>query len=96
MKCMKDGLTVRIVTVNHQIPDIQCDGVRVPISDSAKGDFSGYYGIKKGHAKAVFSLRAGKITLTKNENTIFTAEISDGFALIENNEVNVIVDKIEK
>ena len=93
---MKDGLTVKIITVNRQIPAIECDSVRLPISDSANGDFSGSYGIKKGHARAVFSLGKGKIIMAENGNTVFTAEISDGFAMVEENEVNVIVDKIEE
>ncbi len=93
---MNNGLTVKILTVNRQIPAVECDSVRLPVSDSLNGEFSGYYGIKRGHARAVFSLKEGKITLTKGENTVFVAEISDGFAMVENNEVNIMVDRIEE
>ena len=93
---MKDVLTVKFFTVDRHIPDLECDSVRLPVSNSIKGDFSGSYGIKKGHAKAVFSLKAGKIILTSNEKTVFEADISDGFAMVENNEVCITVDSVNE
>ena len=91
---MKDLLSVKFFTVDHQIPDIKCDGIRLPIADKINGDFSGYYGIRKGHTKAVFALSEGEVTATLNDEAIFTAHISDGFAIVENNEVNITVDKV--
>lgn len=93
---MNDVLTVRFFSVNRRIPDMECESVRLPISDNIKGEFSGSYGIKKGHAKAVFSLKAGKVILTQNNKTVFEADISDGFATVENNEVNITVDTVNE
>ncbi len=91
---MKDVLTVKFFSVDRHIPEIECDSVRLPISDSIKGEFSGLYGIRKGHADAVFSLKSGKAVLTCNEKTVFEADISEGFATVENNEVCITVDGI--
>ena len=96
MTDMKDVLTVIFFTVGHQIPDMECDSVRLPVSNNMKGEFSGSYGIRKGHAKAVFSLKSGKVLLTANEKTVFEADISDGFATVENNEVCITVSDVKE
>lgn len=93
---MGNYLTVKFFTVDRQIPEIKCDSVCVPVSDNSKGEFSGVYGIKKGHAKAVFSLKAGNVTVNSNGEKIFSASISDGFAIVENNEVRITIDKVEE
>ena len=92
---MKDVLTVKFFTIGHRIPNMECDSVRLPISDNMNGEFSGSYGIRKGHAKSAFSLKAGKIILTANEKTVFEADISDGFATVENNEVCITVTSVK-
>lgn len=96
MICMGNYLTVEFFTVDRRIPDIICDGVIIPVSDSAKGEFSGSYGIKRGHASAVFSLKEGNVTLNKDGKQIFSAKISGGFAIVENNEVRITVDSVEE
>ena len=93
---MENYLTVKFFTVDHYIPDIKCDSVCLPVSDNSKGEFSGSYGIKKGHARAVFSLKAGKVAVNADGEQIFVANISDGFAIVENNEVRITVDKVEE
>ncbi|MBR5246581.1 MAG: hypothetical protein IKV25_04330 [Clostridia bacterium] len=93
---MKDNLTVSFFTVDRQIPPMECDSVRIPVADSTKGEFSGFYGIKKGHARAVFALKSGIVTIAKDGEAVFTAKISDGFAMVEDNEVNITVDRIEE
>lgn len=93
---MKDRLTVKFSSVDRHILPIECDSVRVPVSDSAKGAFSGFYGIKKGHANAVIALKTGDVVVTDDGKTIFIAEISDGFAIVENNLVSINVDRIEE
>ena len=91
---MKDILTVKFFSADRHLPDMECDSVRLPVSDNIKGEFSGSYGIRKGHANAVFSLKAGKVILTSNEKTVFEADISDGFATVENNKVCITVDSV--
>lgn len=93
---MSDRLTVKFISVDKHISPIECDAVRIPIADSIKGDFSGSYGIKKGHAKAVFLLKKGEVIVTDVDKTIFKAEILDGFAKVENNLISITVDKIEE
>lgn len=93
---MNDKLTVKINSVDKHISPIECDSVRIPVADSIKGTFSGSYGIKKGHAKAVFSLKKGEVIVTVADKTIFKAEISEGFATVENNLLSITVDKIEE
>ena len=93
---MSNVLTVKFFTVNRQLPATECDSVKLPVSDSTKGEFSGSYGIRKGHARAVFSLKAGKVILTSADKTVFEANISDGFATVENNEVCITVDSIDE
>ena len=93
---MKDVLTVSFFTVDCQITDMECDSVRIPVSDSVKGEFSGSYGIRKGHARAVFSLKEGKVILTANDKTVFSVDISDGFATVENNEVRITVSSMNQ
>jgi len=94
VSCMKDYLTVRIFSVERQLPEIKCDSVQLPIADNLKGEFSGSYGIRKGHAKAVFSLKVGKVFLTQNGKPVFTADISEGFATVDNNDVCITVDRV--
>ena len=93
---MNDVITVRFFSVNRNIPDIECDSVHLPVSDNMKGDFSGTYGIRKGHAKAVFSLKPGNVALFSKGKAIFSAEISDGFATIENNLLCITVSSLNE
>lgn len=91
---MNDRLIVKLNSVDKHFSPIECDSVRIPVSDSIKGEFSGSYGIKKGHAKAVFSLKKGEVVVLAGGKTIFSAELSDGFAMVENNVISITVDKI--
>lgn len=93
---MNDKLTVNFYAVDRQLPAMECDSLRVPVSDSVNGDFSGYYGIRKGHTRAIISLKNGDVTINEGGKTIFTAEISDGFALVENNVVSITVDSVKE
>ena len=96
MKDMKDRLTVSFFSVERQFPEIECDSVQLPVSDNSKGEFSGSYGIRKGHAKAVFSLKAGKVILSEKGKPVFSAAISEGFATVENNSVCITVTSMEE
>lgn len=91
---MKENLTLKIFTVDRLIEPMECDYVKLTIADDMKGKFSGSYGIKKGHARAVFSLAKGNVTAYKDGEIIFFAETSDGFATLEDDTVSVTVNKI--
>lgn len=96
MREMKDSFTFTLFTPHRQYPSLECDSVRLAIADSVSGKFSGSYGIRKGHAKAVFSLAEGKISVSLDGKEIFTAECDGGFATVDNNEVRVTVDGVKE
>lgn len=96
MIAMKDSLVLVIVTLDGQNKIEDCDTVLLPVSEDSKGRFSGSYGIRKGHAKSVFSVAQGQLIAYRDEKIIFSAKISDGFAMVESDTVSVTVDKIEE
>ncbi len=85
-----------LFTPHRQFPSLECDSVKLPIADSVSGKFSGSYGIRKGHAKAVFALAEGKITVSLKEKELFSAECDGGFATVEKDEVRVTADGIKE
>ncbi len=96
MKDMNDSLTLKMITVDRQIEIGDCDSIRLNIADDKNGKFSGSYGIKKGHARAVFSLSAGTVNAYKNNELVFSAETSDGFGMVEDNTVSLTVDSVKE
>ena len=93
---MKDKLTFTLFTPHRKFTPIECDSVKLSIADSVSGEFSGSYGIRKGHAKAVFALAPGKISVNLNGQEIFSAESQGGFATVENNDVRVTADGVKE
>ncbi|MBQ3137570.1 MAG: hypothetical protein IJB74_08845 [Clostridia bacterium] len=85
-----------LFTPHRQYPSFECDSVKLPVADSVSGKFSGSYGIRRGHAKAVFALTEGKIIVSFAEKEIFSAECDGGFATVENDEVRVTADGIKE
>lgn len=96
MSQMKDRLTFTLFTPHRTLEPVECDSVRLPVSDSVGGKFSGSYGIRKGHAKAVFALAEGKVLVHYNGKEIFSAECEGGFATVENDDIRVIVDGLKE
>ncbi len=85
-----------LYTPHRQYPSLECDSVKLAVADSVNGSFSGSYGIRKGHAKAVFSLAEGRIFVSLKEKEIFSAECMGGFATVENDEIRVTVDGVRE
>lgn len=83
-----------LFTPHRRFPSVECDSVRLNIADSVKGKFSGSYGIRKGHAKAIFALAQGKISASLEGNEVFSAECGNGFAVVENDDIRVTVEEI--
>ena len=92
---MKDKLTFTLFTPRQKLEPMECDSVRLPVADSVSGKFSGSYGIRKGHAKAILALDAGKISVSNAGDEIYSAECDSGFAVVENNDVRVTVDSVK-
>lgn len=85
-----------LFTPHRQLPTLECDSVKLNIADSVSGKFSGSYGIRQGHAKAVFSLAEGRIFVSLKGQEIFSAHSNGGFATVENDEVRVVADGINE
>ena len=92
---MTEKLTFTLFAPHCKFPSIECDSVKLSIANSISGKFSGSYGIRKGHAKAVFALAPGKISVSLDRQEVFSAESLGGFAVVENNEVRVVVDGVD-
>lgn len=88
-------MKLKVITVNTQIEKDNCDYITLTVADDKKGGFSGSYGIKKGHAKTVFALGEGKLTAQRQGEVIFSADVSSGFAKVEDNVVTVTVESVE-
>ena len=83
-----------IATPKGSILPIECDSVHLNICDDIKGKNGGNYGIRKGHAKALFSLEKGNVTALLNGKTVYSATTTKGFATVDNNVVTVVVEGI--
>ena len=83
-----------LFTPHRQFPSLECDSVKLNIADNINGKFSGSYGIRKGHANAIFSLAEGEISVNLDGQNIFSAQCGEGFATVENNDVRVVVDLV--
>lgn len=94
MRKMKEKLTFTLFTPQRKLPELECDSVKLSIADSVSGKFSGIYGIRKGHARAVLALAPGRISVSLDGQEIFSAEARGGFAAVENNEVRVVDDGV--
>ncbi len=85
-----------LFTPHKQFPSVECDTVKLNIVDSVSGEFSGSYGIKKGHARAIFSLAEGEVSVSLKGDEIFSAKCEGGFATVENDDVRVSVHGIKE
>ena len=83
-----------IATPKGSITPIECDSVHLNISDDTKGKNGGNYGIRKGHAKALFSLDKGNVTALLNGETVYSAITTKGFATVDKDVVTVVVEEI--
>lgn len=91
----KDFL-LKIVTPKECIGPFSCDSVKLSITDGKRQKEAGSYGIRKGHAEAVFALEKGKLTALKDGKEIFSFETSKGFATVCKDVVTVTVSNISK
>lgn len=83
-----------IATPKGSLAPIECDSVHLNICDDAKGKNGGNYGIRKGHAKSLFSLEKGNVTAFLNGETVYSATTTKGFATVDNDTITVVVEEI--
>lgn len=82
-----------IATPKGSLSPIECDSVHLNICDDTKGKNGGNYGIRKGHVKALFSLEKGTVTALLNNETVYSATTTKGFATVDNAVVTVVVEE---
>ncbi len=92
---MSEYLSLKVITPKKEYLYEMCDSVKFCVSDNEKGKGGGNYGIRKGHAKAIFSLDDGKMKASLNGKTTVEGVTSTGFATVEENIVTVIVAEFD-
>lgn len=91
----KKCLTLRFVFPDRRPESVICDSVRLTVKDSPNGKNGGLYGIRPGHARAVFLLDAGKAEALHEGKKVLSYKTAEGFARVENNEVTVVTGSAE-
>ena len=91
-RCFK----LKIVTPNDSIPQILCDSLKINIADGKRDKEGGSYGIRKGHAKAMFALDLGITEALVGGKTVMLAKTSRGFAKVEPDLVTLVVDSVKQ
>lgn len=82
-------MTLEILTPEKKIFSGDVYGVQLP-------GISGLFEILDKHAPLVSALKAGKLKILKEKNTIITYTILSGFAEVLNNKTTVLVEGAEE
>ncbi len=93
MTAMQKNLILKIVTPEGERCSVTCDSVKFHICDGNSRQ-GGSYGVRPNHADAVFALKAGAISANLDGETVFSAQISDGFAEKRDCTLVVSADKV--
>ena len=96
MSRLQDKFILTVVTPKGVEYTADCDTVLLNICEGKNGTQSGSYGVKKGHANAVFALAGGKITVKKDGRILYSFDALDGFAVMQDNVLTVTVEDIKK
>lgn len=88
------AILLEVITPKGVYEKLKCDSVHFNISDNLKGKNGGSYGVRSGHAKAIFSLEAGLTKAYLNGNLVFCVECGNGFATVNDNLVTLIVENV--
>ena len=85
-------LTVEIITPKGVKFKNNCTSVQFNVADNAKGGYGGSYGVRAGHAKAIFALEKGLVKVFDDNELILNCECGDGFATVDNNNLSLVVE----
>ena len=85
-------LTLKIATPKGTRDPVMCDSIRLTICDDLSGRGGGSYGIRPGHAKALFSLDKGSIRAFLSGRNVLTGESGVGFVTVDQNTVTVVTE----
>ena len=88
-------LTLKIVSPQGILCELECDSIKLSVSDDKNGEGGGSYGIRKGHINALFALTSGKIEAFEGQQCCFSKDASGGFAEVKNNIVTIVADTMD-
>ncbi len=90
------ALTLKIVTARGALEPVRCGSVHLTLCDGAKGRGGGSYGVRPGHARALFALDAGPVTALDGGQTVLSGQCAGGFAAVEPDTVTVITERFSR
>lgn len=85
------SFVLEIVTPEGTAAQVECDSARLTLSDGTGGRGGGSYGIRKGHAPAVFLLAEGVTTALLRGKEVLSLPTGEGFASMEGDTLSVTV-----
>lgn len=83
--------TLELVTPGGLAARVTCDSVRLTLADGQRGSGGGSYGVRKGHAPAVFLLADGQTVALLDGEEVFSARTGEGFAGMAEDTLTVTV-----
>lgn len=91
-----DSLVLHITTPKGALAPVACDSVHLTICDDLQGRGGGSYGIRPGHAKALFALQPGCVRAFFAGRQVLAGQSGAGFATVEQNTVTVVTESFSK
>lgn len=85
-------LTLKIVTPTGSRDPIRCDSIHLTLCDGERGRGGGSYGIRPGHAKALFALDDGPLTALLGGSAVLEGRCGGGFAAVDRSTVTVVTE----
>ena len=88
----KKRLLLTVVYPDRPAEKLFCDAVTITIMDNEKGRGGGLYGIRPGHAPALFALECGKAEARSDGSTVFARTLGAGYAKAADNVVTIVTE----
>lgn len=88
----KKSLLLTVAYPDRTPEKLTCDTVTITVQDNKKGRGGGLYGIRPGHAPALFALDSGKAEARLDGVTVFRRTLGTGYARVEDNRITVITE----
>lgn len=85
-------LTVEIITPQGAKFKKKCTSVHFNVADNLNENYSGSYGVRAGHANAIFALKKGIVMVFDGDSLILKCECGDGFATVNKNLTSLVVE----
>ncbi len=85
-------ITVEIITPKGKKFNKNCTSVQFNVADNQAGNYIGCYGVRSGHAKAIFALKKGVVKAYSDDLIVLNCECGDGFATVNEDFVSLVVE----